>query len=83
MSSDPWALAAASGVALELTGEPVQTTSRRPARRPMSAEVKALLEKDVIYEAPDPQRNLLSPLFAVPKADGKIRPVVDLRALNA
>ena len=89
MSSDPWVRAAASGVALELTGEPVQTTS--PGRRPMSAgqetaleaEVKALREKDVIYEAPDPQRNFLSPLFAVPKADGKIRPVVDLRALNA
>ena len=89
MSSDPWIWAAASGVALELTGEPVQTTS--PGRRPMSAgqetaleaEAKALREKDVIYEAPDPQRNFLSPLFAVPKADGKIRPVVDLRALNA
>ena len=45
--------------------------------------MKALREKDVRYEAPDPQRNFLSPLFAVPKADGKIRPVVDLRALNA
>ena len=49
----------------------------------LEAEAKALREKDVIYEAPDPQRNFLSPLSAVPKADGKIRPVVDLRALNA
>ena len=88
VTGDPWVLRAVAGVELELTGVPIP--AERPGRRPMSvdqvtvltAEVTALLEKDVIFEVPRGQESFLSPLFAVPKSDGKIRPVVDLRQLN-
>ena len=90
LSADPWILRAIQGYHLELHPQPTQNSV--PSSRPLSAseqqamsqEVQSLLEKEAVrsvdsWEPP----GFASAVFVVPKAGGKMRPVVDLRILNS
>ncbi|XP_065195411.1 uncharacterized protein LOC135826738 [Sycon ciliatum] len=48
----------------------------------VTKEVQALQEKGALEEVPPGTPGFLSPLFVVPKKNGKMRPVADLRELN-
>ena len=74
---------------LEVITDPVQT--RYPPRRRLSAEqmealsqeVESLVEKEAVVRLSESSsRSFMSELFVIPKADGRLRPVIDLRELN-
>lgn len=50
----------------------------------LQEEVSTLLLKHAVEPVPDPQRGhgFYSRYFMVPKRDGGLRPILDLRALN-
>lgn len=88
LTEDPWVRAVIAGYQIDLLEPPVQWAAPAPRRMSrdhevaISAEVEKLLAKKAIYEVPEGTEGFLSSLFAVPKEAGKLRPVVDLRALN-
>jgi len=90
ITSDQWVLDCVKGYTIDWTELPVQC---RPPRElafqkgeveALTAEVKSLLQKEAIsiVQNEDRKRGFLSQLFAVPKKNGEIRPVVNLKALN-
>ena len=91
--SDPWVLATVSkGYKIQFRRRPPpfsrvhMTIVRDPAQAQILAEeILALLQKDAISRvAPDEQlAGFYSTYFLVPKKDGGIRPILDLRRLNA
>ena len=88
LTGDPEVTQYVQGFCLEFSREPVQW--RKPLPRQMSSEltavvtkeVQALQEKGALEEVPPGSPGFLSPLFVVPKKNGKMRPVADLRELN-
>ena len=77
------------GHCLSFYQDPVQW--HRPRPRQMAAdmrdlvtkEVTSLVEKGALVEVPGSTPSFVSPLFVVPKKSDKMRPVADLRELNA
>ena len=49
----------------------------------LSAEVAALLEKEAIERVIDNPRLCLSPIFVIPKRSGKLRMILNMKAINA
>ena len=78
---------AIKGYKLEFKDQPQQ--SHRPQTvetshqsRVISEEVQKLLEKGAIQEVSENEDGFYSRLFLVPKKDGQMRPVINLRPLN-
>ena len=89
ITSSKWVLSIIkNGYRIPLLSPPPITTSRRlhnpPPRSEQSVielEVKALLHKKAICESHEPGHH--SRLFCIPKKTGDLRPVLNLKPLNA
>ena len=89
ITSDPWVLSQIQGHALELISTPTQGGTPREYQlsqlldNKLATEILTLLEKKAISKIPPPLgRGFLSRMFVVPKKDGNVRPIIDLRDLN-
>ena len=91
LTSDQWVLNCVQGYRIQFLGEPQQTTLPREIvfsegeKQKISLEVIAMLNKQAITEVLGVERlgkEFVSQLFAVPKKDGAIRPIINLKALN-
>ena len=88
ITSNQWILQVVSGYKLEFIAQPHQ--SHRPVSvetgrqaQLVSGEIGKLLEKGAIQEVRgDTQEGFFSRVFLVPKKDGQVRPVLNLRPLN-
>ena len=87
-TSDPFILSAVTGYELEFDSTPVQL--KIPNEIPfsieeqavVSQEVQNLLSKGAIVPTHNEPEQFISTLFIVPKANGKVRPVINLKYLN-
>jgi hypothetical protein len=72
-----------------LTSPPIQTRIRAPPRfshtesEKIDIEITALLDKGALNKVEPVSGQFLSNIFLVPKRDGKSRPVINLKDLNA
>ncbi|XP_065185980.1 uncharacterized protein LOC135816808 [Sycon ciliatum] len=89
LTTDPWVLETVAGYRLDLLSPPTQPSEPHPHRldasltQKLDEEVCEMVAKGAITQIPEREKGFLSPFFAVPKADSiKIRPIIDLRALN-
>ena len=90
LTQDPWVLRAVEGVKIDFTQPPHQ--ARRPQPPHLSAtemelvkeEIEQMLSKGAIrrLNAKEAQSGFYSNIFLVPKKDGRMRPVINLKALN-
>ena len=95
ITSDQWILNCVQGYEIEWVARPSQICTPRKLVFPkaeadcLSAEIESLLQKDAIspicppFDETTSEHGFVSQLFAVPKKDGGIRPVVNLKALNS
>ncbi|XP_063289505.1 uncharacterized protein LOC134573649 [Pelobates fuscus] len=89
VTSDSWVLQAIRGYQLELTAPPIQPSPPRAIHMPsahldlISTEIRELQAKKAIEEVPLDTPGFVSNLFLVPKKGGGVRPVINLRPLNA
>ncbi|XP_044140287.1 uncharacterized protein LOC122930766 [Bufo gargarizans] len=89
ITSDPWVLSTVEGFHVELVGSPdliaPPPTSRfsHPGTAQVDLELLSLYHKRAIERAPRGSRGVLSSMFLVQKKGGQMRPVINLRALNA
>uniref|UniRef100_A0AC34FW88 Reverse transcriptase domain-containing protein n=1 Tax=Panagrolaimus sp. ES5 TaxID=591445 RepID=A0AC34FW88_9BILA len=74
------------GYKLPLIATPPKYTASRPqsaaSKVALRQEVKQLLQKGAIRPISKTAAACISPLFTIPKKDGTLRPVIDLRGLN-
>ena len=90
ITNDQWVLSVIEeGYKLEFSGHPPQTgikqtSVQRENLNILEAEVEDLLRKDAIEMVPLQEINcgFYSTFFLVPKKNGKMRPVINLRPLN-
>ena len=88
LTQDGWVLSVASGYRLELRGTPAQTNvpiTSCPKHQisHMKEEISTLQAKGAITVVGDvSKKGFYSSMFLVPKKDGKLRPVINLRELN-
>ena len=90
VTQDQWVLATIQGYRLELLREPVQlrypreTISSSEEQSLIHEEIKKLLQKGAITKLlpSEAQQGFYSNLFLVPKKDGGMRPVINLKRLN-
>lgn len=92
MTSDPWVLATLSqGYSIQFQGRPPKfrgvktTTVTNPGKAlALRQEIGALLQKEAIeqLDAPTHEGGFYSTYFIIPKKDGGLRPILDLRHLN-
>ena len=88
LTADEEVLQFVKGWCLKLSGTPIQHCLPRDRSMPsekrqlVSNEITQLLKKGALLQVPVGTPGFLSPLFVVPKKNGKLRPVVDLRELN-
>ncbi|CAH2328410.1 Hypothetical predicted protein [Pelobates cultripes] len=88
-TTDAWVLQASRGYRLELVPIPVQEFAPRESclsqeqELSISTEIKDLFDKGVIQELPFAYPGFPSNLFLVPKTGDRVRPVINLRPLNA
>jgi hypothetical protein len=69
---------------LSLPGLRFESPSQRKNDHFMNEEVEALLAKGAIEEVPlSPPLSYISPIFLIPKKDGGMRPILNLKKLNA
>ena len=61
---------------------PPRAMANESKRKVLQQEISDLLLKDAIEEVRDGSPGFYSHLFVVPKKNGKLRPVIDLSALN-
>lgn len=87
ITSDRWILETILGYKLELTSKPQQVS--RPATQVeeataelISTEVEKLLSKGAIHPVSQESEGFYSRIFLVPKKNGQVRPVINLRPLN-
>ena len=90
ITSDQWVLSCVQGYTIDWISQPVQDYPPRDLVfqkedvEALSTEVKSLLKKGAITVVPyGNEEGFLSQLFAVPKKNGEIRPVVNLKSLNS
>ena len=95
ITSDQWVLNCVQGYEIEWVARPSQICTPRELVFPkaeadcLSAEIESLLQKEAIspicppFDETTSEHGFVSQLFAVPKKDGGIRPVVNLKALNS
>jgi hypothetical protein len=90
LTSDSFVLSAVEGYRIEFSRRPPFNQPRDPIHFSeadaaiVDAEIQAMLDKAAIHEI-DPTeapRGFYSNLFFVPKKDGGIRPIINLRTLN-
>ena len=87
-TSDPWVLQAVKGFRMTFVSLPSQSTRpSEPVFPPeqeaqVREELQSLLEKVVEVPATDSQGSFYSNLFLVPKKNGQMRPVINLKQLN-
>lgn len=87
ITSNQWTLQAIKGYKLDFKDQPQQshkpqTVETRQQSKLISEEVQKLLEKGAIQEVTEDEEGFYSRLFLVPKKDGQMRPVINLRPLN-
>jgi len=90
ITSDKWVLQTVRGYQLEFVNMPTQkqapmTCASKKLSELISQEIEAMIQKGAVEEV-DPRSSVegfYSRLFLVPKKDGKHRPVINLRPLNA
>ncbi|XP_042562141.1 LOW QUALITY PROTEIN: uncharacterized protein LOC122131476 [Clupea harengus] len=91
VTSDPWVLATLSqGYIIQFQGRPPKfrgvktTTVTNPKALALRQEIGALLQKEAIeqLDAPTHEGGFYSTYFIIPKKDGGLRPILDLRHLN-
>ena len=86
---DPVLLVTVRGYKLELTSPPIHNRIRAPPRfshtesEKIDIEITALLDKGALNKVEPVSGQFLSNIFLVPKRDGKSRPVINLKYLNA
>jgi hypothetical protein len=87
ITSNQWTLQAVKGYELDFKDQPQQ--SHRPQivethhqSRIISEEIQKLLEKGAIQEVSEEEEDFYSRLFLIPKKDGQMRSVINLRPLN-
>ena len=95
ITSDRWVLECIQGYEVDWVSNPSQTRRPRELTFPeaeangLSKEIESLLQKEAVSEVSLPgekttsDQGFVSQLFAVPKKDGGIRPVVNLKVLNS
>ena len=89
LTSDPHILRIVSGDMIEFD-QPLETQHQYPAnsisRQHVSLvkqEISSLLSKNVIKVCTHEEGEFISPIFCVPKKDGKIRLILNLKKLNS
>ena len=89
LTKDQWVLECVQGYAIDWIAKPFQKNAPHelvfPAEQEncLSDEVQKLLLKNAISEVPSKQgTKFISQLFAVPKKDGTLRPIINLKSLN-
>ena len=90
LTQDQWVLQAVQGVQIELLGTPqqfkppTQQVWAEPDQTLFLVEIKTMIEKGAIRELSraETQNGFYSNMFLVPKKDGKMRPVINLKRLN-
>ena len=94
-TSDQWVLNSKQGYEIDWVVRPSQTRRPRELVFPkaeadcLSKEIECLLQKEAISQICLPSNEMTSEqgfifqLFAVPKKDGGIRPVVNMKVLNS
>ena len=87
ITSNQGTLQAVEGYKLEFKDQPQQshrpqTVETRHQLRAISEEIQKLLEKGAIQEVSEDKEGFYSRLFLVPKKDGQMRPMINLRPLN-
>ena len=89
ITQDPWVLGVVKGYQLELVRSPSQinpitSVARSPSEhQAIEAEVQALLVKGAVRKVHLRSDQFTSRLFVVPKKDGSLRPVINLKPLNS
>ena len=89
ITQDPWVLGVVKGYQLELVQVPSQVNPVVSAARSqtehkaMEAEIQALLAKGAVKKVHSQSDQFTSRLFVVPKKDGSLRPVINLKPLNS
>ena len=87
VTSDVWVLSATTGYQLEFTAQPYQshqpvTMAKDSTAQAISNEVVKLLGKGAITEVSCCEEpGFVSRIFLVPKKDGQMRPVINLKSL--
>ena len=91
ITKDPWVLNCIQGYTIDLTEQPTQFQSPQELRFPLhemeclTKEVEKMLEKQAVSQVPREQaaKGFQSQLFLVPKKEGGMRPVINLKCLNS
>ena len=90
VTKDQWVLQTVQGVEIEFSHPPHQARKPHPPQlsqedsAKVQEEVEQLLGKGAIQKLrpPEAQSGFFSTIFLVPKKEGKMRPVINLKALN-
>lgn len=90
ITSDPWILATIQGYKIEMISEPVQKfipkpiKFNNPERKSVKAEIERFLQKQIIEPCPTfvDKPTFYSNVFVVPKRDGTLRTILNLKQLN-
>jgi len=88
ITQDPWVLEVVKGYQLELVQtpsqiNPVTSVARSPTEhQTIRAEVQALLIKGAVRMVRPQSNQFTSRLLVIPKKDGSMRPVINLKPLN-
>lgn len=91
ISKDPWVMNCVQGYTIDLTHPPYQNQPPKELvfqgeeTKLLTEEVDKMLKKQAITPVPREQaaKGFLSQLFIVPKKDGGMRPIVNLKQLNS
>ena len=87
-TSDPWILQTVAGYQIEFDACPIQRIVPKEIsfsdsqKELVSNDIQSLLEKGAIVPSQDEKDQFISSIFIVPKPNGKVRPVINLRQLN-
>ena len=90
LTKDSWVLQTVQGFQIPFVGQPIQERKPRVPSFPSEQsaqileEVSSLVEKGAVtvVDSHYPQTEFYSVLFLVPKKNGQMRPVINLKALN-
>ena len=90
ITKDPWVLNCIQGYTIDLTEQPIQYQPPQPLGFPLhemeslTKEVEKMVEKQAVSQVPRGQaaKGFQSQLFSVPKKDGGMRPIINLKRLN-